>query len=398
MTSPDLPPHGSDASSVPSRRRVAPFAALAAAALLGGGAAIGGASALGALDRTTTTVVERPGATTTTTATPQAAEGLSAGQIYEHVNGGVVQVTTRTPSGSGLGSGFVIDAEGHVVTNYHVIEGADEIEVSFSNKDTLDATLVGSDPSTDIAVLKVDAGADAFTPLELADSDAVAVGDPVVAIGNPFGLERTVTAGIVSALQRAVRAPNGYTIDEVIQTDAAINQGNSGGPLLDSSGRVIGVNSQIETAGDGSSGNVGIGFAVPSNTVKTVVADLIADGRVDRAYLGVSLQEIDVELASSFGLPASAGVLVQTVQPGSPAAGAGIRAGSEQRVVGGVTYVLGGDLIVGVDGQPVATVSELRAGLAAHAPGDTVELELYRDGAKRTVTVELGQQPSALTS
>jgi S1-C subfamily serine protease len=373
---------------------VTPFVALAAAALLGGGAALGGASALGAFDDSTTTVVER---TSATTAASAAAEGLTAGQIYERVGGGVVQVTTRAASGSGLGSGFVVDDQGRIVTNYHVIEGADEIEVSFSNKDTLDATLVGSDPSTDLAVLQVDAGADALTPLELADSDAVAVGDPVVAIGNPFGLERTVTAGIVSALQRAVRAPNGYTIDEVIQTDAAINQGNSGGPLLDSSGRVIGVNSQIETAGDGSSGNVGIGFAVPSNTVKSVVADLIANGRVDRAYLGVSLQEVDAELASLFGLPAEAGVLVQTVQPGSPAADAGIRAGDAQRVIGGVSYVLGGDLIVGVDGTPVATVSELRAQLAEHAPGDTVELELYRDGEKSTVTVELGRQPSSLT-
>lgn len=396
MTSPDLSPHGTGATPVPPPRRATPIVALAAvAALVGGGAALGGASALGAFDGSTTTVVER---TRATIAGSAAAERLSAGQIYERVGGGVVQVTTRTASGSGLGSGFVVDDQGHIVTNYHVIEGADEIEVSFSNQDTLDATLVGSDPSTDLAVLQVDAGADALTPLELADSDAVAVGDPVVAIGNPFGLERTVTAGIVSALQRAVRAPNGYTIDEVIQTDAAINQGNSGGPLLDASGRVIGVNSQIETAGDGSSGNVGIGFAVPSNTVKSVVADLVADGQVDRAYLGVSLQEVDAELAGSLALPAEAGVLVQTVQPGSPAAAAGIRAGDEQRVIDGVSYVLGGDLIVGVDGTPVATVAELRAQLAEHAPGDTVELELYRDGEQRTVTVELGRQPSSLTS
>ena len=176
----------------------------------------------------------------------------------------------------------MLDKEGHIVTNYHVIDGATSIEVRFSNDDTLKATLVGSDPSTDVALLKVDASADALTPLALADSRQVEVGDAVVAIGNPFGLERTVTTGIVSALQRAVQAPNGYSIDHVIQTDAAINHGNSGGPLLNTRGAVIGINSQIETGGSGD-GNVGIGFAVPSNTVKSVVAQLLASGKVDHA-------------------------------------------------------------------------------------------------------------------
>src|SRR3990170_2120086 len=223
---------------------------------------------------------------------------------------GVVQITAsssgvqsdpsggqfQTPPQQALGSGFVIDKAGHIVTNYHVVEGANDIEVSFSNQDTLTAKVVGTDPSTDLALLQVNASSRALSPLPLANSDKVRVGDQVVAIGNPFGLERTVTAGIVSALQRAVTAPNRYTIDHVIQTDAPINRGNSGGPLLNVRGEVIGVNSQIETGG-GTTGNVGIGFAVPSNTVKTVVAQLMKAGRVERAYIGIRASSVTRDLA-----------------------------------------------------------------------------------------------------
>ena len=211
----------------------------------------------------------------------------------------------------------MIDKAGHIVTNYHVIEGADQIEVSFSNQDTLRATLVGSDPSTDIAVLRVEASSRSLTPLVLGNSGIVRVGDPVVAIGNPFGLARTATAGIVSAVQeRTITAPNGYPIDHVIQTDAPINSGNSGGPLLNDRAEVIGVNSQIAPA-QGSSGNVGIGFAVPSNTVKEVVAQLVATGRVDRAYLGIGGTTVNAELARVFRLPVDAGVLVEVVGDGT---------------------------------------------------------------------------------
>ena len=215
-----------------------------------------------------------------------------------------------------LGSGFVIDKTGHIVTNYHVIEGADAIEVSFSNQDTLSATIVGSDPSTDIAVLRVQSSSRGLAPLAFGNSDTVRVGDPVVAIGNPFGLRRTATAGIVSAVQeRTITAPNGYPIDHVIQTDAQINSGNSGGPLLSARGEVIGVNSQIARA-DGSTGNVGIGFAVPSNTVKEVVAQLTATGRVDRAYLGIAGSTVTAELARVFRLPVDEGVLIEAVTDG----------------------------------------------------------------------------------
>ncbi len=338
----------------------------------------------------TTTVVESQ-----PTVSVAQGEGLSVGEIYRRAGSGVVQVTTSSSSGSGLGSGFVVDREGHIVTNYHVIDGAEKIQVSFSNKDTLSAELVGSDPSSDLAVLKVATGAGALTPLAFANSDAVRVGDPVVAIGNPFGLERTVTSGIVSALQRAVTAPNGYTIDEVIQTDAPINQGNSGGPLFDASGKVIGVNSQIETA-NGSSGNVGIGFAVPSNTVKSVVSQILADGKVDRAYLGVTLAEVSDGQAAGLGLE-RAGLLVQGVQPGSPAAAAGLKGGNETKVVAGESYVLGGDLIVAIDGVEISTVAGLRSELAGRKPGDVVTLDLVRDGVTKTVRVKLGQQPASFS-
>jgi S1-C subfamily serine protease len=383
-----------DGRSGSGGRPVRSFAVLALASVLGAGVALGGAAALGAFNDqqvVATTVTQQAQATESLAR----GEGLSVGEIYRRAGSGVVQITTSTSSGSGLGSGFVIDDQGHVVTNYHVIDGAGTIRVSFSNKDTLQAELVGSDPSSDLAVLKVDAGAGALTPLALANSDSVRVGDPVVAIGNPFGLERTVTSGIVSALQRAVTAPNGYTIEEVIQTDAPINQGNSGGPLFDASGKVIGVNSQIETA-NGSSGNVGIGFAVPSNTVQTVVSQLIAKGKVTRAYLGVTLAEVSDAQTQALGVQ-RAGLLVQTVQPDSPAAGAGLRGGSESKVVAGESYMLGGDLIVAVDGQEVATVAELRSSLADHAPGDVVTLDIARDGATKAVRVTLGQQPASLT-
>ena len=270
-----------------------PLAALVAASLLGGTAALVGAWALGAFDDPAPVVQATPvAASVPARASATGSTTINVADIYRRSGPGVVQITSTSPGQTGvdvfgnptqgqaqqaLGSGFVVDKDGHIVTNFHVVQGASRVEVSFSNQDTVKATVVGTDPSTDLAVLKVDAPAKALTPLALANSDAVQVGDPVVAIGNPFGLDRTVTAGIVSALQREVRAPNNYTIDHVIQTDAPINSGNSGGPLIDAQGAVIGVNSQIETA-SGGGGNVGIGFAVPSNTVKSVVAQLLADG------------------------------------------------------------------------------------------------------------------------
>ena len=389
-----------------SSSRLTPLAALAAAALLGGGVAVTAVWALGGFDNQTTIVQQS--APSGATATPAAAGGLTVNEIYDRAAPAVVQITTTlaagtsadgfaTPAAQALGSGFVIDKDGHIVTNYHVVENAEKIQVSFSNRETVDATLVGSDPATDLAVLQVKLPAQALMPLGLADSDQVEVGEPVVAIGNPFGLERTVTAGIVSAVQRNVTSPSGNPIDHVIQTDAPINHGNSGGPLIDSQGRVIGVNSQIETGGSGD-GNVGIGFAVPSNTVKTVVAQLLANGKVERAFLGVAATPITPELARTVKLPVDHGLLVETVTPRTGAAKAGLQAGSEDVVVEGESYRLGGDVIVSADGKQVATVADLRDVVTAHKPGEAITLEIYRDGAKRTVTVVLGQQPATPTS
>ena len=390
-------------------RTARPLAALTAAALLGGSAALGGAWALGAFDEPVGTASATP-ITDTSSPSRSSTTSIDVGEIYRGSGPGVVQITSTSQgdassdafgnvvpgqSQSALGSGFVIDTEGHIVTNYHVVQGASEIEVSFSNRETVDAKVVGSDPSTDLALLEVDVEARALRPLALADSDAVEVGDPVVAIGNPFGLERTVTSGIVSALQRQVRAPNNFTIDHVIQTDAPINSGNSGGPLIDAAGRVIGVNSQIETAAGGG-GNVGIGFAVPSNTVKSVVAQLLDDGQVDRPYLGVTLQEIDPEVVSVLKLPADSGVLVGAVQPGSPAAKAGIEGGETQVVVAGQSYQVGGDMVVAIDGDDIASVDELREAIAAHEPGENVRVTVVRaDGERETLTVKLGRVPDS---
>ena len=384
---------------------------LAAAAVLGAGLALGGAAALGDLGKSTTireihAAAAQPAAATA----PAMQHGLTINDVYRRAAPGVVQVTSTTivnlPSDpffgdlfpqqqrqQSLGSGFVIDKAGHIVTNFHVVDGAKQVRVSFSNGASMKAAVAGTDASSDLAVLKIDASSRALTPLMLGNSDEIKVGDPVVAIGNPFGLDRTVTAGIVSAIQRAITAPNGYTIDHIIQTDAAINHGNSGGPLLNSRGEVIGVNSQIETGG-ASSGNVGVGFAIPSNTVKTVIAQLIREGRVERAFLGISAVPITGELARVFRLPVSKGLLVQSIQPGSGAALAGLRAGTTQVVLAGESYNLGGDIIVQAGSAPVASLDRLRDVVAGKKPGDTLRIKVYRGSKLQTIPVKLGRQPA----
>jgi S1-C subfamily serine protease len=377
--------------------------ALLATAALGATAAVGAVALLGGFDDSggvTQTVTESRSAAP---APPSGAGAMSVNEIYEAAAPGVVQVNATSASAnvdpffgqsSALGSGFIVDKAGHIVTNYHVISGGEQVRVSFSNQDTVVAEVVGTDPSTDLAVLKVDTDANALTPLPLGDSEQVRVGDPVVAIGNPFGLSRTATAGIVSALQRYIQAPNRFTIDHVIQTDAPINRGNSGGPLLNARGEVIGVNTQIETGGTGVAGNVGIGFAVPSNTVKDVVAQILTTGRVERAYLGITGQAITPTLVEAYNLPAEEGVLVQSVAAGSGAAKAGLQGGETEVVVAGETYVLGGDVIVAFDGGKISSIGELRDAIAQHKPGDEVKLGIYREGKKTSVTVTLGRQPS----
>ncbi len=386
------------------------FAALVVSGVLGGGVAIGAVALLGGLDGDTTVVTE------TAAASPQLAlssGAMSIHDIYERAAPGVVRVNASSnataaridptldpllpapqPSAA-LGSGFVIDKAGHIVTNYHVVQGADDVTVSFSNRDTVKAEVVGTDPSTDLAVLRVRSSGSALTPLVLGNSDGIRVGDSVVAIGNPFGLDRTVTAGIVSALQRLITAPNRFTIDHVIQTDAPINHGNSGGPLLNARGQVIGVNTQIET-GDTATGNVGIGFSVPSNTVKDVVAQILRTGRVDHAYLGISGQAITKDVAETYNLPVKVGVLVESVTRESGADKAGFQGGQKRVVVAGETFVLGGDIIVSFGGQKIGSIEELRDAVAAQKPGDKVRVVIYRNAKRTSVTVTLGRQPQSL--
>ncbi len=334
-------------------------------------------------------------------------EGLTVQEIYQRVGPGVVQIAVRPhgrglpdalriPEREGLGSGFVIDKAGHIVTSYHVVRATDEIDVIFSGGEGVPATIVGTDPSTDIAVLDVEMSAGALTPLPLGDSDEVQVGDPVVAIGNPFGLDRTVTAGIVSAIQREIHAPNGVSIEHVIQTDAQINRGSSGGPLLNARGEVIGVNSQIETGGTGL-GNVGIGFAVPVNTVREVAAQLMDSGTVERAFVGITMQTVTEQAAQTLRLPAGEGVLIARVLPASPAAEAGLRGGDTTVVVNGQTWVLGGDLIVKADGEAIETAEQLQRVVLGKRPGDTLTLEINRDGETLTKTIQLGRQPTTPT-
>jgi S1-C subfamily serine protease len=370
-----------------------------AAALLGGLVAVGIGQAVNG-GSTTTVVREVQGETSEPAAFPSSG-GKKISDIYEAAKHGVVQViSTSVVSNSffgaqeqqAQGSGFVIDKDGHVVTNYHVVQGAKKVQVSFSDNEERDATVVGTDPSTDIAVLKIQgAWARSLTPLTLGNSNVVQVGDAVVAIGNPFGLERTVTAGIVSALQRQIKAPNGFQIDEAIQTDAAINHGNSGGPLLNADGDVIGVNAQIESE---SGGNVGIGFAIPINTVKEVAGQLIKNGKVEHAYLGIEMVSINSDLAANFRVPVDEGVLIQRVRDGSPAADAGLKGGTTQVVLAGETYWLGGDVITKADGQAVETSDQLASVVTSKEPGDSLDLEVHRGQETLDVTVELGRQPS----
>jgi S1-C subfamily serine protease len=296
--------------------------------------------------------------------------------------------------GAATGSGFLIDAEGHVITNSHVVEGAEQVEVTLGPSDTsYDAEIVGTDPATDVALLEIDAPADRLRPLTLGDSSRVQVGEPVIAIGNPFGLDRTVTSGIVSALQRQIEAPNGFSISHVIQTDAAINPGNSGGPLIDASGAVIGINSQIQTGG--SNGNVGIGFAVPINTAREVVAQLKEHGEVKHAYLGISGGSITPDLAEALKLPVDRGALVDEVVEGGPADEAGVRGGDTSATIEGASFRVGGDIITKVDGEPVEGMEEVIDAVNAASPGDELRLTVRRGRETETVAVTLGVRPES---
>ncbi|PJF49100.1 MAG: PDZ domain-containing protein [Chloroflexi bacterium] len=325
--------------------------------------------------------------------------------LYERVNRAVVSISVRRNTGSGFigagsGSGFVIDTAGHIVTNNHVVDGADRINVIFSDGTYARAELVGADAYSDLALLKVDRSAERLTPVELADSDEVKVGQRVVAIGNPFGLAGTMTLGIVSARGRVLPEPSSsgqgsFSNPDIIQTDAAINPGNSGGPLLDMRGRVIGVNTAIRTnnmAGFGQPVNSGVGFAVPSNTVKRVVRALLEEGRVRYPYLGIQGAFSLAEVGDQFDLPIERGVVVGGVVERGPVARAGLRGSTISRSTGQIIRL--GDIILAFNGQPVSNYEELIALLVKnHQPGDRVTLTVWRDGRQLDLTVTLGERP-----
>jgi putative serine protease PepD len=362
---------------VPLIRRILP---IAAAALVGGATAAGIVVAAGGGHDTSKTIVRSAGDSAAVQFARGGGAGLTPNQVYNRAKDSIAYVTAQVSqpssgpfgggsSGQATGSGFVVASGGYVVTNAHVVDGATSVQVKIGDGSTQDAKVVGRDPSTDIALLKVAQGA---RPLPLGDSDKLQVGDPTYAIGNPFGLSRTLTTGVVSALQRQISAPDGFSIDNVIQTDAALNPGNSGGPLLNGAGQVIGVNSQIESgSGGGTAGdpgaNTGIGFAVPSSTVRSVVSQLMHGGTVRHAYLGVALSGGDGEPAR-----------IASVTPGGPAAKAGLHAG---------------DVVVSFAGRPVADSAKLSSMIDGHLPGDRVQLVVRRGGTQHTLQVTLGQRP-----
>jgi putative serine protease PepD len=339
------------------------IATISASLLVGMG---GGVAASLAVDQGTSTTRVLPAPSATVTPAADTTGALSVNGIYRRARQGAVDIQVTTSGGRAEGSGFVIDSRGDIVTNNHVVDGAKSIEVRFADGTHATASVVGTDPSSDLAVIRV-SGVDSaeLQPLSLGDSSKAAVGDGVVAIGSPYGLEGSVTVGVISALDRSIQAPNHFTIAGAIQTDASINHGNSGGPLLDSSGRVIGVNSQIESdSGD----NSGVGFAVPSNTVQRVVKQILAGGTVQHAFLGLQL-----------GDAPSGGAQVGAVTAGAPAASAGVQKG---------------DVITAIDGSPVAGSDDLVSAVQSHAPGDSVTLTIKRGGSTQSVHVTLGEMPT----
>lgn len=375
--------------------------ALAAAAVLTAVAALAGCGRAGG-GGTTTTVVRTAGSEAAASATPVTRAGrFDPAAIYERVSPGVVTVVSTdlgSAGGVGVGSGFVVTAAGEIATNAHVVTSgtgaairpAGDVFVSFSDGNQVPARIVGFDPFADVALLKVDPAGLKLAPLPLGSARELRVGAPVAAIGSPFGEDRSLSAGIISATGRSIDSLTGFSTPGAIQTDAAINQGNSGGPLLDAKGRVLGINSQIETAsGSGS----GVGFAVPVDTVRRSLGQLRRSGRPRYAFLGVSSAPVYPQLAERFGLKTDSGAWIQEVTPASPAARAGLRAGSGRTRFQAREYAPGGDVIVAIDGRGVPDEAELAGLVAALRPGTRVSLTVVRDGRRRKISVTLGVRP-----
>jgi S1-C subfamily serine protease len=385
-------------------------------ALLGGGVVVAVIAAAGGLgeSKTTVTTVQSPAVPVTPSNASQRTPGLTPHEAYVRDAPGVAFVTstvvqkTESPFLFGqesqgqdedTGSGIVVSANGTILTNYHVVENAIKVTVSFEKGKSVEAKVVGTDPSNDLAVLRISTDGLTLHPLTLGDSSAAQVGDPVYAIGNPFDLERTLTTGVISALQRQITAPNGFTIDNVLQTDAPINPGNSGGPLLNTSGEVIGINSQIETGGSGD-GSVGIGFSIPINTAKSLLPQLEKGGTVRGAYLGLTSLTIDGSL-SALNLPVKVGALVESVEPGTAAAKAGIRGGTVSTTTENGQVAVGGDIIVKIDGKAVTSSEDLASDIEEKQPGDKITIDLLRAAGngkydEKALTATLGQRPNSV--
>ncbi|MFZ1926164.1 MAG: trypsin-like peptidase domain-containing protein [Solirubrobacteraceae bacterium] len=384
-------------------------------ALIGGGLVVAVVAAAGDLGSSskTVTIVQQASTPIAPSNASQQSTGLTPHQIYEKDAPGVALVTStivrqsespfslggESQQGTATGSGFVINSDGTILTNYHVVENAVKVEVSFEHGKTVEAKVVGKDPSNDLAVLRIPTEGLTMHVLTLGNSSRAQVGDPVLAIGNPFGYDRTLTTGVISALQRQITSPNGFSIDNVLQTDAPINPGNSGGPLLNERGEVIGINSQIETGGS-SDGSVGIGFSIPINTAKSELPQLEKGGTVSGAYLGVSTISVDGSLAG-LNLPVKSGAMVETVEAGTPAAKAGLRGGNLEAQMGGGKVAVGGDIIIGVDGKAISSAEDLASLTGSKKPGDTISVEVMRATGKgtyekKTIKVTLTARPDSV--
>jgi S1-C subfamily serine protease len=386
---------GAQPPASPLRR----IAALVLPAAIGAGVALGVVGATVGFGGDTTTIIREGGGTIVASApaessrvaeAPKSEGALSVTQLVKRESPAVVLVTTSGgESGGGLGSGFLIDRKGHILTNAHVVDGGEQTSVTFSDGTVEKATVLGVDNSTDLAVLKVAEVPAGVNPAPLGNSAGLLVGQEVVAIGNPYGLERTATTGIVSALKRSIESPNDFTIQNAIQTDAAINQGNSGGPLYDMAGRVVGMNTQIASQ---NGGNVGIGFAVPIDTIKPIAEAVINKGTVQHAWIGITGRELTPALAEKLGLEGRRGVLVTETAPGSAAREEGLDAADDPKA----EVPRGADLIVAVNGRRVVDMADVSQAIASRRVGEKVTITVLRDGQERTVTLTLKDRPSGV--
>ena len=394
-TNPTTPDGGNTPPKPKGMKRVGAIAlpavvgAVTALAVLAGTGQLGGGDTTiireTASGVTTSVSSARDAATEAESAVPS--KGLSVAEVVKRKSPAVVSISNETTQGGSLGSGFLIDAAGHIITNAHVVDSASKTTVTFEDGTEAEGTILGVDTSTDVAVVKIDKVPTGVSPLPLGNSGGLTVGQEVVAIGNPYGYAGTATTGIVSALERVIESPSGFTIQNAIQTDAAINQGNSGGPLFDRDGRVIGINSQIASK---NGGNVGIGFAVPIDTVRPIVASIIASGKAQHAWIGIQGRELTPGLAEKLGLVGKRGVIVASLDDRGPANDAGMKAADSADAA----VPKGGDLIVAINGTPIADMADVSKAVASRKVGDQITLTVLRDGKSETLTLTLKDRPA----